>query len=225
LSKEHIERCERICGQDKDLCFIHNRNQVHCIADIVVNKAMGVKGMIARAKGQEGGSELLDATLAQATDGIQALMDWVKYLRVVEYLRDLRFYEAEVDDRRRDDRYCLPDIYQEHIRLELRNSGGTVAVKVLDFSRHGLRFQGAGAVEPKTVLDCRLSTTGEPGDYIYFKVRVAHCLPVGDKCMVGAEILEKGGEENCLVYRQLYNLILEMAVSRGERPVKRARHV
>jgi len=211
MLNKHLDRCERICGQEKkDRCFVHNQNQVHCLADMAVNKAMGVKHMIEMAAGQDSPNKIM-STLNRATDSLQALMDWVKYLRVVQDLRDLRFNESNSNDRRRDDRYSLPDVYQKHVFMVLNYQSKVENVSVLDFSQHGMRFQGFKPISLGVDIDCRLSTTSGLAEEISFQVRVAHCQPSDDKFIMGVEIISIDDDDAFQVYKKLYDFILKLA--------------
>jgi hypothetical protein len=176
---------------------------------------MGVKGVIEMTKRQVGAEKMLE-TLDLATDSVQDLIDWVKYLRVVESLRDLRFYGATVDDQRRSDRYYLPDIYQKHVHMEVALQSGMEAVTVLDFSRHGMRLQLFTPVSQEARIDCRLSTSPGPSEEISFKIKVVHCQPSKDKFIVGAEIVAIDEVRTYRVYRKLYGFILEKTASDGD---------
>ena len=212
MLNEHLDRCERMCGQEKERCFIQNRNQVRCIADMVVNKAMGVREPIEIA-GQQESIENMRLTLRRAANSLQSLMDWVRYLHVVQDLRELRYYDANGTNRRRDERFCVPAAYQKHVRMDIYHQSDVETVSVLDFSRHGMRFQGIMPISKGAFVDCRFSAASGLALESGFKLKVVHCQPLGDSLIVGAEITEVENEGIFQVYRKLYDFILGMASS------------
>jgi hypothetical protein len=165
---------------------------------------------------RQGSAEKMQDTLHRASGSLQALMDWVKYLRVVQDLRDLTVYESNSGDQRRDDRFCLHDVYQKHVFMNVSYNTGKEVVSVLDFSQHGIRFLGFSTVSPGTIVDCRLSTSSGLAEEIGFQVRVAHCQPSGKKFIVGAEITTVDDEDALQVYKKLYGFILKMAEKGGD---------
>lgn len=74
------ERCQRLCEQDKD-CFANNRKQITCISDMVINKMWPVKELIEFAKA-ENQCELLVEPLSMASDSINELIAWIKFLHL-----------------------------------------------------------------------------------------------------------------------------------------------
>ncbi|MBI5141924.1 MAG: PilZ domain-containing protein [Nitrospirae bacterium] len=212
---EMMERCRRICGDGHDRCFIGNKRQLNCIADMVINKVSGIIGIIDAAKGMESGGNAID-TLDMATEDLEALVYWVRYLQVVQDLREISARAAVDKGRRRENRYPFPDEYRKYIRMTMIRGDEPEPVALLDFSRHGIRFRVADTVEEGAEFECSLNAPYSIAGETSFRVRVVHCIETGDGYAVGGEINAIADEASFEVFRKLYDFIVK-SYSAGER--------
>ncbi len=74
------KRCQQVCGNSSDNCFIGNNNQIACISDMVINKMWAVKEIIRMAKDENQCSQITEF-LNMASENVDELIDWVKHLQ------------------------------------------------------------------------------------------------------------------------------------------------
>ena len=204
---EMMERCRRICGDGHGRCFIANKKQLNCIADMVINKVSGIIGIIDTAKGMESGGGITDA-LDMASEDLEALVYWVRYLQVVQDLREISARVTADKGRRRENRYPFPDEYGKYIRMTMMRGDATEAVGLLDFSRHGIRFRVADPVGDGSEFECSLSAPYSIAGETSFLVRAVHCMATGDGYAVGGEICEIADEASFNVFTKLYDFMV-----------------
>ncbi|MDI6727591.1 MAG: hypothetical protein QMD44_01525 [Thermodesulfovibrionales bacterium] len=74
------KRCQQVCGNSSDNCFIGNNNQIACISDMVINKMWAVREIIRMARDESRCSQM-DEFLNMASGNVDELIDWVKHLQ------------------------------------------------------------------------------------------------------------------------------------------------
>lgn len=84
-----IERCRRLCG-GLDACFINSNKYIECISDILINKAFGTTEILEQLI-RECNDKKLSAFLREALRGPYELINWIKYLQVLEMADELSF--------------------------------------------------------------------------------------------------------------------------------------
>lgn len=151
-----IDRCERMCGPGKDHCFIDNKQQFNCVADMVIYKIAGVKDIISAARKGDLDRGMDDA-LEMALEDLSTLVDWIRYLYAVQDLKAIRTRPGSPGGTRRADRFPLPELCQRYINMTIFSGGRGVPVKLLDFSLHGLQFECRSALKESDEYDCLLS--------------------------------------------------------------------
>ena len=190
-------------------CFVSDRRQFNCISDMVVNKVAGVLEIIEAARRRAGGGEAAEA-LGLAAENLEALTEWVRYLRVVQDLRSLRKDLEPGPGRRREDRYPLPPAMRDLVRLRVVPAeGAPVEARLLDFSRRGLRFLSPTAFRVGERCACTVSIPRTLPEEIAFEAEVRHCRPEGRASVIGASMREVRDEAAFRVFQKIYDFIVE----------------
>ena len=205
-----IQRCERICGKGSGRCFVANRKQVNCITDMVINKVVGVQGIIDHARALPPGEDPWKH-LEMVGDTLQALLDWVRYIQVIQDLRELRTYAGQIQGTTRDERYPLPEPYRDYVRMEIESPHGPIRVRLIEFSRHGIRFRGPVAFEPGSLKACSLSTSRAIVKQLAFELRIKHCHEELEGYVAGGRVEEVSDQKAFRVFQTLYRFIMESA--------------
>lgn len=83
----------------------------------------------------------------------------------------------EMIERRREQRYSIPDIYREYIVFKTRYSGGDYTVSELaGFSRHGIKIvKHPDFIACSTIIECLISVPRSLVKEIAFKAAVRYC--------------------------------------------------
>jgi len=96
-----------------------------------------------------------------------------------------------MQEKRRETRYTVPEIYQEHIALKVRkDSGEFAAAELLNISLSGIKIKDPFALTVGSIIECSISTLELATKEIPFSARVAYCIEdrVDGKYLMGAEI-------------------------------------
>lgn len=182
------KRCREICGDDVGDCFIDNKNQIDCIADMVLNKVFAVTlslGPVLDDVSEDKNRQYLE----QAMHALHELTNWIKYLQVVRDIRLLASVaEDRMSDRRRESRYPLPEIYQRYLKFLVAVSDIFIPAKLVNFSRRGLSVVMADELPVGSSHRCMISTVQTIRKEASFTIRIRHCAEHAEGYLVGAEI-------------------------------------
>jgi len=203
-----IDRCERLCGSGPDGCFVENRKQLNCIADMVVNKIAGVREIL-RTSRDDAPNEEARQVLELAVRSLEELVEWVEYLHVVQDLKTLRKLGRTPDSRRREDRYPLPETFRDYVLMRVEGPGGIERVQLLDFSRRGVRFKTGVLLKAGDRYPCFLSIPPNMMGDVTFRVAVRHVEKQADENIVGASVEDVGDEKGFAVFKKLFDYLID----------------
>jgi len=205
------ERCKRICGDDKDHCFIGNKKQIECIADMVINKMFGISSIIAVSMG-ESSPEKIREKLSHAMKTMDELIAWVKFLQIANDLRELSSlsFEDGVPEKRRETRYPLPESYRDYILMKVKVGDSLVPVSITNFSRHGIRFMCPEPLAPGTVVECILLSSHRIRKEVLFSVKVRYCTKQGATFDTGVQTEDISDKVSFDFFRSVHDLIMQM---------------
>ncbi|MCL4476778.1 MAG: PilZ domain-containing protein [Nitrospirae bacterium] len=205
------ERCRRICGDDKERCFIGNKKQIDCIADMVINKVFGISSIIEISMG-ESAPEKIRENLSHAVRTMDELILWVKFLQIAHDLRELSSlsYESGVHEKRRELRFPLPGIHQKYILMKVKIADSFVPVVIKNFSPHGIQFTCPEPLVPDTVRDCILLSTHGIKKEVSFKVKVRYCTKQGPAFVVGVQTEDISDKVSFNFFKSVHDFIMQI---------------
>lgn len=184
------KRCAKICGDDPEHCFINNKKQIECIADMVTNKVFTIALLLDLAK-KEDAKDVLQEYINQALSASSKLLNWIKYLQIIRDIKMLvPLSENDMAELRKEERYPFPEGYQQHINLVIHKGDFSTAGVLLDFSPHGLRFRSRQPLDKNFSYLCTLSTVHSVKKSVSFEIIIKHCEASNDTFTVGASIGE-----------------------------------
>ncbi len=222
--KKIIERCKRICGNPDQHCFIENKNQIMCISDIIINKVFNIKEMLElAARGDQ--SDQLNKTIKLASDNIDELIDWVKFLQIAHGHQDLVSILTEDEktpDTRHEKRYPLPAHYQQYIIMKIMGADDSVLLRIIDFSIHGVKFITPMPLDLDSIHEITLSTSQPPSVEVRFKVMIKHCQELDGEFVAGGKIEKIDNDTATDFFKKIYDLIIEMLVKKIEEQRKKS---
>lgn len=208
------DRCRQICGDEAQNCFVGNKRQIDCIADMVINKVSVSKAMIESAllNVPEGDSrEYLDLALSSMAD----LSNWIKFLQVAHDLRELSAAAIEgAPERRAEARFPLPGIYRKYIGMTLYLSGASIEVELVDFSQRGMRFNCPVRLDMDSTVEGQLYTDHVIKKEVSFKLKVRHCKRAGESFSAGGRILEVSDAPSFNFFNNVFELLSLLRESR-----------
>ncbi len=204
------DRCKRICGSESEHCFIDNKKQVACIADMVSNKVAGVLAVIELTAGEDDKNKII-ANLNKIMKAVDELDSWVKFLQIVHDLRELNALLSEdgINEKRKEIRYPFPEFYQKYIVLKVWTSGFFVECRLKDFSASGLQFKCPEPIDIDSVKECTLSTNHIIKKSVSFKIRVRHCKKLNGEFLIGSRIKKVSDSMSFNFFRNVYDFIAE----------------
>lgn len=202
------ERCERICGSDFEHCFIANRRQIECIADMVINKVFGISALIETAL-EEDQPGVLHEKLDRAMRNSRELINWVKFLQVAHDLRTLRTIGAapETREQRREARYPVPEEAGRYLGLKVDKGDTLRRVRLTNFSRTGMQFRSPEPLEQGVLYRCVLSTEHTIRQEVVLAVSVKYCTAEGEEFLVGVSIEEVSDRPSLDFFQNMIDFI------------------
>lgn len=145
-----IDRCQRICGSAEGTCFVNNRDQLKCIADMVINKTAGIT-MTLDFLMMESDPQMLKEGIHDSIRAANELANWIKYMQLVQDLRQMSSLVLDSDQRekRKEIRYPVPERF-ESLKVRVVFDGAESEGKLENFSSSGLRFTSNKPIKPGT---------------------------------------------------------------------------
>lgn len=115
-----------------------------------------------------------------------------------------------MQERRKETRYPVPEIYRQYIIFKLKKNDVFIQVALLDFSRHGIRLKSPFPIENNSILGCLISVPASLKKEVEFKARVRHCIAddTSSDFIIGAEIEEIPDNLWFHVFEKVHDFIL-----------------
>ncbi|HHN64461.1 MAG TPA: PilZ domain-containing protein [Nitrospirae bacterium] len=210
-----LERCRKICGESPDSCVIESKEQVICIADMVLNKIMGLQGLLDFAL-EESEVEKIREHLGNAKKLLDDLVEWVRFIQIAHDLKTIYdlSVETKTNERRRFRRYPLPGGYQDLLEITLSGSDAVTRARVINFSKKGMLFISPLPLVVGSVVEGRISIPQVPADRqeYAFMAKVVHCRSVDEGYRVGVELQRFAGADEVDCFKVVYNLIVHYLI-------------
>lgn len=115
-----------------------------------------------------------------------------------------------IEDRRRESRYNVPEIYSHYIVLKIKfGPGNYIPSILLDFSRHGIRLKSPIYIDTDSVMECLISVPASLTKEVSFKVKVRYCTAdnAASDFIIGTEIIEIPDELWFNVFEKVHDFI------------------
>ncbi len=194
--------------------FYNNKNPIICIADIVINKISCIKDVLILAL-KENKNDALSKDLNLASKNIDDLIDWVKYLKITHDLQDLNYMYDESDrmqERRKENRYLLPEIYQKHLNMKVKLSDAFVPVSLIDYSTNGIKFRSQFSFDIDSIKEGIVSLSETDSKIILFKVKIRHCKEHNGMFITGGQIEEIADDISIELFKKIHSYIMGIVV-------------
>lgn len=164
--------------------------------DIEAGKRAGLK-TIGVAYGYKGRGALKEARADYVIEEIGGLLP-------------LLYGSEDMLERRRDERYPVPEVSRDYIEMAVGLRGEHVSASLLDFSRGGIRFKSLIPIDSGETLECVISVPQSLTHSVRFKARVKHCIGMDvANYVVGAEIVDVIDKVWFRVFEKIYEFIME----------------
>ncbi len=96
--------------------------------------------------------------------------------------------KEEIGQKRREQRYDVPDACQKYIKLQVRSGGKFVPALLGNFSRNGILFECPASFQKGEHTDCLLSISLVLNREISFGIEVRYCYEDRGSYIMGASI-------------------------------------
>ncbi len=193
------------------------------MADMIINKVCCIKDVLDMAVKENRSNDLSDI-LKQASDNINELIDWVKFLQIAHDHRDLISMLSETNtthERRREKRYPLSEKYQKYITVRINTSGTPVAVFIIDFSMHGVKFKSPVSFDVDSIKEGTLSSSYHLSKEVSFKVKIRYCAEHNGEFTLGGQIVEIADNMHTDFFKKVHEFIIEMLVQKSKKHEQR----
>lgn len=117
-----------------------------------------------------------------------------------------------MNERRKEKRYHIPEIYREYVTLRIRQDPGEfLLVDLLDFSPDGIKMRHPSPVPVDSSVECIISIPKSLSMEIPFTARIKYCIQeAGDEnYLIGAEIIESGRNLWLEIFLKTHDFIKE----------------
>jgi len=115
-------------------------------------------------------------------------------------------------ERRKVERYVVPEIYRKYILLKVRKASGEfVPMELLDFSPKGIRMKSSYGISVDSAVECLISAPKSITKEIPFVGKIKYCIQdelEGDYLM-GAEIIETSDRPGFEIFSEVHGFIKE----------------
>jgi hypothetical protein len=205
------DRCIRICGSPAGDCFVSNRKQLECIADMVINKVFAVSSVIDLSM-EEDRINIIKDNLSSALKSSNELISWIKYLQMTHDLNSLSLLLRETagPDKRTETRFPLPVLFRDYIILQVEHDGLYRDVNIVDFSSQGLSFSSPEPIEDNSVLECLLTSHFDTDKAVSFYIKTKHCNRRNGDYIVGAKIEDFSDSSTFDFFRNVYDFMIDV---------------
>ena len=118
-----------------------------------------------------------------------------------------------MEEKRRQTRYTVPDIYQEQITLKIKTDPGEFAVvaELINISLSGIKIKYPFPLSVGSIIECTISVPEVITEEITFNARVAYSIEdKGDgNYLIGGEIAQTNEELWVSAYFRVHDFIGE----------------
>jgi hypothetical protein len=115
-------------------------------------------------------------------------------------------------ERRKGERYVVPEIYRKYIILKVRKTSGEfVPMELLDFSPNGIRIRSSYGLSVNSAIECLISAPKSLTKEVPFIGKIRYCIQdesEGDYLM-GAEIIETSDRSGLKIFSEVHDFIKE----------------
>ncbi len=116
--------------------------------------------------------------------------------------------ESPADGKRREERYNVPDAYQQYIKLRIKNGNDFVPATLGNFSRNGILFECPVSFSKGTHTECVISISLLLSREISFGIEVRYCYANKGSYIIGASIETISDEIWFDVFVEVHDLIV-----------------
>lgn len=128
----------------------------------------------------------------------------------INQLLSLTDKKVITQERRRETRYPIPEIYRNYILFKIKDSSDNfIPAALLDFSHHGIRLKSPVFMKNESLFECLISVPASLAKEIGFKAKVRYCADDDETSgfIIGAEIVEINNELWFNVFEKVHNFI------------------
>jgi hypothetical protein len=207
-----IDRCRRICKTPDKQCFINSREQLNCIADMVINKAAGIS-MLLELSLLEEEKDIIDEDIMESISSANELSNWIRYLQMVGDLHELSslVLDSDSSEKRKEIRYPVPEILSEKISVRVKRSGEIMPVRLTNFSQSGLQIKSPEPLDIDHLGEFSIASADTEARELTLKASIRYCWEQDGKFVMGARIEELLGSATFNFFTNVYDLMLYAA--------------
>jgi hypothetical protein len=115
-------------------------------------------------------------------------------------------------ERRKEERYIMPEIYRKHVTFKVRRvSGDFVGVELFNFSPRGISIKSRYGLTVNSAIECLIGAPQFLTKEIPFTGKIKYCIqdePGGDY-LIGAEIIRTDDKIWFEIFSKIHDFIKE----------------
>jgi hypothetical protein len=207
------DRCKRICGETREHCYVNSRQQLNCIADLVINKTASISMLLGFSLDEQD-KEAANENLRESISISNELSNWVKYLRIVKDLRDLSSLVLDSDsaEKRTEIRYPMPGGYETQVAMTIALPDSEVQCVIVNFSQSGAQLRCPKALDIDSLAECIIKLPPPYNNEMPCRARIKYCGKSDGDYIIGARIDEVSGSRSFNFFEKIINLLLQTAI-------------
>jgi len=115
---------------------------------------------------------------------------------------------GDFGERRREERYSVPAVYQRYITMKVKSGNGFVSVAMSNFSRGGVLFVSPVSLPADSHTECIISIPELLSKDISLGIHVLHCYMKENSFLVGASIETVADETWFAIFAEVHDFIV-----------------
>jgi len=115
---------------------------------------------------------------------------------------------GDFNEKRMDERYHVPAVYKQHVKLRVRSGNAFECVDIGNFSRRGILFVSPVRLAMDSSVDCIISITQWLEKEVSFGARIKHCVEKNGCFLIGANIESVADANWFEVFAEVHDFVM-----------------
>lgn len=116
--------------------------------------------------------------------------------------------DGDSHEKRVDERYHVPAVYKQHVKLQVRSGNAFEHVDIGNFSRRGVLFVSAVRLDIDSSVDCIISIAQLLAKEVSFGARIKHCVEKNGSFLIGANIESVADANWFEVFAEVHDFVM-----------------
>jgi hypothetical protein len=115
---------------------------------------------------------------------------------------------GDFSEKRVDERYRVPAVYKQHVKLKVRSGNAFEHVDIGNFSRRGILFVSPVRLAMDSAVDCIIAIEQLLAKEVSFRARIKHCVEKNGSFLIGANIESVADTNWFEVFAEVHDFVM-----------------